>query len=467
MDWMTQVGDLSFGEIDSGSKLRATLSPLKNSLQFNWLVPVLVSTLDDFVADALDPDAEEPTGPMDGEPRLVLRVDTHRYSPFQFEQNLSVANDMINRLLSKRNEIFDLEAQALRVAIAYCEEAQLMPGEEAAVAMAARADAVQAGQPFEGALAKWPALRSRTKREILNAKLSLHNHAGSSLNYGEQISLMRKIYADNVRILTERMHAVREFLSLYGVAEDEPEARVPDPRTPAFLEDAVWWIRRLVEGYEETERTMERSMVFVDVIVEAGRGKSAEEQAGIWNGFLDTGEIEFDFTGQPPQGIQFLPGGGTVHVAYEPAEIGRPLPPLWLVGLSASVAVRLGVPPNTVTDNVEADRKASAFAENAIAAMRGLSFPISVTPPTQLDHKESSATVDLGMVPLRVNEPASDDVRPIDVESARRFSPLGRWRVKVGPASPDRMPGYVPEVRQSLGGLPGLSIVLGVQVEHD
>lgn len=197
MEWMALVGDMVFSQAESGTRLRETLSPLQSSPQFNWLVPVLVSTLDDFVADAFDDEATASTGVIDGETRLVLRVDKNRYSPFKFEQNLSIANDMINRLLTKRNQIFDLEAQALKSAIAYCEEVQLIPGDEAAASMAAQADAVQAGKPFDGAIAEWPALRSRTKREILNAKLAIHNQVGSSMNYGEQISLMRKIYADN------------------------------------------------------------------------------------------------------------------------------------------------------------------------------------------------------------------------------------------------------------------------------
>lgn len=464
MEWMDIANRVGQGSVGSPEGIRAGLSPLLGSPLFNWLVPVVHRTLDEFLVEAFQVPAADRTGdglPLDGDPPLQLEISAHRYSPFQFEENVSVANDMVNRLLTRRAELHALERQAIEAALGYCEQSRLLKADAVLERVALEASFAALGrEPDAESLA---ALQERqsSRTEALTARIALHNMAGSPTNFGEQVTFMRRIYADNVRILSERMSAISAWLRMslsFGSHGD-----IPHPTDPRFLDDTVDWVRQLVQDYEEVERDLQRSTVYIDVLATALSSRTAEEGQALTNNFLQTGEIEFEL--KPFASETLYLNGGVVRYQVDEQQLAAMPPlPLWMVGLSAAICAQQPRPYPVPTDNAENDRKGALNTDNAVLSLRSLSFPVQVQPPTQADALSTAKTVDLGLVPFRVNEPVADDLKPLTAGAAQRFYPFGVWRVQVGPSVPNRS-SKTPEASDTLPLLGLFRLILAIEIE--
>ena len=107
--------DIDLNPISDWNTARKHLIPLSERDEFAWLRPILRLTLKEYVINALK------------QRKPVWTT----YSPFEFERNVSVANDLINRCLTRRTDIYELESAAISAALEYQRDYELARSEEA------------------------------------------------------------------------------------------------------------------------------------------------------------------------------------------------------------------------------------------------------------------------------------------------------------------------------------------------
>lgn len=217
------------------------LTALANEdLDYMWLKPILTETLDQFVHTKL---SRQPP-------------DLRAFDPCQLEENLSEANRLLDICLAQRNDIHSLEAEAVVTALdlSLAEHVQPLDTElartylQAARALANEQPATLVPPPHESAIGK----KDRLLNQARHVRLHLHNAPGGALNFGERVSFRRGIYAENVRTIYERLHAVRLGAAAYFGVMCRP--------VPAWaevgnsMEKLVNWARSSMEMLEKGDR---------------------------------------------------------------------------------------------------------------------------------------------------------------------------------------------------------------------
>ncbi len=388
---------------------RAQLRPVAEEADFAWLRPVVDMTLAEFVRSSL----------RDSPPN------ESRYSAFSLQENVSVANDIINRCLARRTQIYDMEAIALKTAISYQQELQLASGEADLARLQAEANLALTSQPMTIAIENSLSKHANVRAGMLQARIALHNMPGSSLNYGEQISFMRSIYADNIRNLIERASAISRGLKIcYEIAPDVlPDMPAAHDQTDD-LERMVWWLRGVVSALEDMEQNEAITIVYIPIF----KAKSLPildftKISNDWVSFTETGAVEFDLTED-------------VVLNFFPKTVDKDSP-MRIVGVGASPVFGRWLNKSYSSDESNKDEikkidAANKHVDDTTVLGKSLDFPSIVFGPKQKSGLEQ-ASLSLGLVHLIINDSVSAQLQPSNPDRMRNHSPYGVWRIQIGP----------------------------------
>lgn len=388
-----------FGNLADVAAAKRQLRTVADDTAFAWLKPVIETSLADYVRGSL---RDEPP-------------EQDRYSLYEIEDNVSIANDMVNRCLTRRSQIYDLEANALLTAIGYQQEHALADSEAHLARLRVEADLAAAQRPMTSELERSLGEQSAVRAGALRARIALHNLAGSSLNYGEQIAFMREIYADNIRNLLERIDAIRSGLrSCYGI-DLSALPQLPQAGQQADeLDRIVWWLRGVIATVEMVERAQVVSTVHLPLF--RMQGMSPADALATWNTFLQNGYVSAEVT----EDLLLTHGvNGLVRGA-----------PMRILGVGAALV--LGRAEYLYATGKPEDLKANTEIENRLTACRSFGFPCTIIGPEQSDTWEQ-ATLPASVVHLAANDSAAAQLQPGDPGTMRNHSPYGTWAVQIGP----------------------------------
>lgn len=390
---------VDFGNLTDVAHTRQELRVVAGEAAFAWLRPIVETTLADFVRGVLGADPP----------------DEDRYSAYAIDENVSVATDMVNRCLSRRSQIYDLESAALRTAIGYQQELRLAESDARLARVQAQAHLAAAGQSLSPDIERVLAQQAEVRAGTLRARIELHNLAGSSVNFGEQVAFMRAVYADNIRNLAERIEAIRRGVTLcYGVGPGV----LPDlPRAEEQGDDLdliVWWLRGVVKTVEWLERTAMSFRVYLPLFRMQSLAAPAALEA--WNSFLESGYAE----GELDEGVLLRHGLASSGNA-----------PIRIVGVG--VAMLLGRPQYQDTGEDAGALRANTEMQNRLTACRAFGFPCTLTAPESAEMWDAPTPLHVGVLHVSANEPATAQLQPGDPGLLRNRSPLGTWAVQVGP----------------------------------
>lgn len=241
------MGNFDFNKLTTVNAIKNEFLPLletekplfpdiENS-EFNWLMPILSKSLDEFVADFM---LENP--PI-----------SNTYILLDLAEHVSEASELINKNLQKRNEIFEIETQALFSGVEYAQVLTSLGSDKKLNDLSLNAFFKQSGfeniEEYNAALdGKFDVILS-----TLRTKLSFHNQQGNPLNFGERVNYLRTVYCENMKVAYERLIAVKRTL-LYSF--NQKSAPLPNYRDSTNnLEGLVGWLRKEIYQFEiDTQR---------------------------------------------------------------------------------------------------------------------------------------------------------------------------------------------------------------------
>jgi hypothetical protein len=388
-----------FANLADVAAAKRQLRTVVDDAAFAWLKPVVETSLADYVRGRLH---EEPP-------------EQDRYSLYTIEDNVSIANDMVNRCLTRRSQIYDLEANALLTAIGYQQEHALADSEARLARLRVEADLAAVQRPMTVELERSLADQSAVRAGALRARIALHNLTGSSLNYGEQIAFMREIYADNIRNLLERIDAIRRGLrSCYGIDLSALPELPQAGQQADELDRMVWWLRGVISAVEMVERAQTVATVHLPLF--RSQGMSAADALASWNTFLQNGYVSVELT----EDVLLVHGIGGLARGT----------PMRIVGVSAALV--LGRAEYLYATGKPEDLKANTEVENRLTSCRAFGFPCTIIGPEQGETWEQ-ATLPASLVHLVANDSAATHLHPGDPGRMRNHSPYGTWAVQIGP----------------------------------
>lgn len=233
-------------------QIKTTLSPLVEDNDFGWLEERL-----NFKVDKNDFAWLKPVVDFTLDESVIIYLNLNqpninRFASLDLQEHIAEATNLINTNLAKKNELYELETKALASALEYLQISQSLSPNEKLGKLRLKADYNQSGDTsisdYSDALdSKFTSIRS-----ILRARLSLHNQNGNSLNYGERIKYLRRIYCDNIKNIYERLFVIKRTLK-YSFEQDTAPL-------PNFLEISnkldklIWWMRNAISKYETEEQ---------------------------------------------------------------------------------------------------------------------------------------------------------------------------------------------------------------------
>ena len=211
----------------------------------------------------------------------AIQNDTPPYDPYQLESLVASASDLLDRCLSNRREMYDIEEQAIRRALEYKLYAdQLQPlmemdladwveqqrkaesaGQKAAAkrfdaarqddladgfetiaqATAQSSDLAVAGEQKRKAdvQAKWSALNS-----FQTALQDRHDTPGCSLNYAERYGRIEQLLRQDIRVAYGKLRCIEAGMKqVFGLS-----VALPPPQLQGYLDAMVMFLRGAVES---------------------------------------------------------------------------------------------------------------------------------------------------------------------------------------------------------------------------
>lgn len=225
---------------------RAKYGIVLTASDFDWLAPVVKTTLDKYLSTYLA------ANPPEGERFVSLDVIEH----------LREVTELINKCNDRRNTIFDLESRAILLGLEYFQFLETFNSDVVLGGLTLKATYAESGlgvgeEKYTDAFAE----KTLTAFDGLRSKLSIHNEKGSSLNYGERVSYLRDLYCDDIRRIYERLIAIKRTLK-YSFGQKTAE--LPNIKdVVSKLDLIVWWVRKAVREFEtaaEHEYFFERTV---------------------------------------------------------------------------------------------------------------------------------------------------------------------------------------------------------------
>ena len=163
--------ELKLDNFTSIQDIKKQLLHLDNESDFSWLMPIVNFSLDESVIIYLN--NHEPN--------------SSKFNTLNLGEHVTEATNLINNCIAKRNEIFDIETQAITLAIQYIQTINTIKDEKKVSDLNLLALFNLSKEANIDEFQKSLNSKFETANLILKAKLSLHNQKGNPLNYGERI----------------------------------------------------------------------------------------------------------------------------------------------------------------------------------------------------------------------------------------------------------------------------------------
>ncbi|MNF51644.1 hypothetical protein D3C84_329680 [compost metagenome] len=228
---MAQIFD--FQAVDSSEKIIEQLAGVGTDDLYAWVRSIVRQTTDQYVKNNLPPS-----------------IDLSKYAPWRIDENIEEAGNLLNNSLERSSEIQALEAEAIRTAldIQFAQQIQKYELEILALEVAAnKKQASEYGNLDPELLNERDALISNAR----NTRLNHHLTSGSSLNFSERVDYLRKLLASNIKILYERLSAIRIGVECsYRVQLQE----LPKWENSETLSKLVLWLRYATATLDEGRR---------------------------------------------------------------------------------------------------------------------------------------------------------------------------------------------------------------------
>lgn len=370
---------------------------------FAWLKPIAEVTLSDYVRQYL----------------AEFEPETRKYNPYEIRLNISIANDLVNRCLTRRTQIYEVEALALQAALLYKKQIETLASDQFQLELDTKVKLKALELPFDKTVSTQLENRHESIKGEIDSRIALHNLSGSPLNYGEQTIFTRKLYANNIKTILERVAAIRSGIKLcYGLSEEDLPALDRTEEQSDDLEKIVWWLRAIVTGIELAENIQSESSVYLPFVALSGRN-GAGDYGDVIKRFMTDGSIMLDVN------LNCLMQGGLASYVEVNGKTS-----LRITGVA--VALRVSVPILQTVGVTDDSARDNQTRDNRISFCRSLGFKCTVVAPEQ-QVDGFTRTLDLGVLPIGVNEVELAHFQVGDPGPLRNLSPLGIWQIHVKP----------------------------------
>lgn len=421
--------NIDFPKISEPKDIRSELIKVsQGNNNYAWLNQILDSTLDEYVEINLRKTA----------PKLT------NYEPSFVEEHFSESTRILDRCLARRSEIFRLEALAITTALDYQFAEQVQNHDLLLSLLQVKAYRQQGLAGHNDATSDTVKAKNSLITAARETRLKMHTSKGHALNYGEQVTLLRNLYADDIISLYERAAACR-----IGLKNSFNINSIPLPSWTATrntLNDLLWWFRDTIKNFEigrMREKIITKYFLLgTDGLVPGGAKAVLDELAAAGDA-----DFSFNITGATiPNFSRILSVGSMPTFGEDTAD--------W-------TAIEAKVRANTA-NLASASLDLSLWSQSREEARRrrsGYSFPIGIKPPnqkTEVDLIEYSWPLDF--VPIGVRGGWSANTGPLNqsfsLEPNNSFvnvNPLGEWQIRI----PDEV--FTPEGKIKRSDMANLS----------
>jgi hypothetical protein len=166
----------------------------------------------------------------------------------QISEHVRVAGNHLEQCVQRQDQLFDLEASCLSAVIDFLNAEEVFDIDRELETAGALAASRTADLPVDGVVE-----RVRTKHEVrrkaFDYRIKLFRTKGGALNFNERIGALRLLQAESMRIIEERLHALRAGLAIAGIAKlKNPPSWTVDASGP--LMERVLWLRSAMRAME-------------------------------------------------------------------------------------------------------------------------------------------------------------------------------------------------------------------------
>lgn len=203
---------------------------------FTWLQNIIDNSMDEYLIEYLT------NNPPNIEQYIFNDAKEHFYE----------INTLLAKCNSLRDEIYRLESVALMTGVDYIQLINSIDGTEKIKRLDLKAN-FNLSQEVD--FDYYNQIQNKLNENIkntINIKFSLHNQKGNALNFGERVAYLREIYSDTVRILFERIIALKRALQYsYNQKTDS----IPNYfQIKDNLYPITRWVRKCLRQYEANEQ---------------------------------------------------------------------------------------------------------------------------------------------------------------------------------------------------------------------
>lgn len=346
----------------------------------------------------------------------------------QIAEHVKVAGNQLEQCIERQDQLFELEASCISAVIDSLNADRVFEIDRALETTSALADSRAAQQPDTG-VAERVRAKYEIRRKAFDYRATFYQAKGGALNFNERIAFLRRLQAESMRTIHERLFALRVGLGIAGIAKlKAPPAWNAD--NPGLLMDLVLWLRGAMQAMEKQTYLEYPIVISFSSLQQAAAFENAAGVAYTNDGLkaaLRTGgwdDIYFNLT---PALIQSRTSIGDIRSAR-------------LISLSMGVvsgANYTGI-IDVIDDKDKRDREIALATQ--IKTWRAL-FRVGarVTPPNQkvkfdddgldINGPQRDIYLDEQLPVSEVSDP--DGLCALPSDRVANLNPFGRWRMAV------------------------------------
>lgn len=399
-------------------EVRQALASIVNiHRDYDWARAAILETTTGFVAHYLE---QNP-------PEQWLRFN-------RISDHVRVAGNHLEQCIQRQDQLFDLEASCISAVVDCMNAEEVFTIDRDLEIASALAAARTAQLPTEG-VAQRVGSKHEARRNAFDYRIKLFRAKGGALNFNERIDALRRLQAESMRVIEERLHALRVGLAIAGIAKLKKPPNWTADASGAIME-RVLWLRSAMRAMEmgsvrDRPVTIHLRPCGIDYKwFEGPNGVKFRDGSKLREYLLESRgwrELYFNFA---PGSIRFRNGYDWVTNSAR------------LISLSMGFVCGDDIGPSD--DSLSNDELASymsirhTFAERWVSRQYG---SVRVLPPNQqANFDDDGLQIDVrqhwiyldGQVPIV----RSCDVRnqcSVPSEEIANLNPYGRWRLDVSP----------------------------------
>lgn len=351
-----------------------------------------------------------------------------RYPYNQISENLRVAGSHLEQCLNRQDAIFQLESSCLSAVIDALNSDRVFHIDQTLETYASLADARNAGAVGMPDVGQQLVDKYAIRRSVFDFQQKLFRGKGSALNFNERITFLRKLQADSLRSIYERLETARIGLAMAGISIMR-KVPVWDAANPATLLELVLWMREALRGMDLHTTTEYPVTISIDTQRDAeffqspvsGFLTSAQIAASLQSGGFDV--LLFHFSDEVVKKRTAWPKSKSVRLAY------------------FSIGIVFGSNLKAIIDasaNKDERDRLSALASEFRNWRSTLRLGARITPPPQIAQFETGEKIEWQPNGILLDElvPVTESVdagalASIPTSVCANLNPVGTWRISV------------------------------------